>query len=235
MTVVVDIILSALLILFVFLGARNGFVRSVLGMVAVALAAVLAVWLSEPIAKIVYDSLLKASVETAIAAQLPDINSAQLTVGNTQAIISSIPEAFVNAAASMGIDVKAIAEQAGSFDFSNVDVASEIASRVAQPVAVALLKVLSFVVVFLIIDIVLQFVVSGISKVFKLPVLKTFNRCLGGVVGAVKGVFFVITLALLLNASAAVVSNVDFVEAVNSSKIINIIVSTDVFSQLALV
>lgn len=234
MVAVIDIFLIALFILFIFLGVRNGFVRSALGMVAVAVAAISAVWLSGPVAQAVYDGFFKASIETAIAAQLPDISSAQSTVDNTQTIIASIPEAFVNAASSIGIDVSAIAEQAGSFDFSAANVAAEITESVAQPVAVALLKIVSFVLIFLIIDVVLQFVVSGISKFFKLPVLKTFNRFLGGAVGAVKGVFFVVTLALLLNASAAVISNVDFVGAVNSSKIINIIVSTDVFSQLAL-
>ena len=234
MIAVIDLILLALLIVFVYLGAKNGFVRSILGVVAVVVAAILASCFSAPVAQAVYDGFFKASIETAIAEQLPDMSSAQATVDNVQVVVSSIPEAFVNAAAKMGIDISDIATQAGNFDFGAANVAAEITEKVAQPIAVSLLEVLSFVAVFLIAYVILQPVVSSISRFFKLPVLKTFNRALGGVVGAVKGVFFVVTVALLLYASVPVVSNAEFIEAVNSSNIINMIVSTEIFSQLAL-
>ncbi len=232
MVAVIDLILLALLMLFIGIGIKNGFVRSILSMVAAVVAAVLATVLSAPVAQAVYDSFFKASIETAIAAQLPDISSAQTTVANVQVAVSLIPQTLVDMAAKMGIDVPTIATQAGNFDLGAANIAAEITEKIAQPVAVSLLRVLSFVAVFLIAYVVLQIVVYIISKFFDLPVLKTFNRGLGGIVGAVKGVFFVVTAALLLHASAAVVSNTEFIEAVNSSKIINMIVSTDVLSQL---
>lgn len=77
----------------------------------VAAAAALAVWLSEPVASGIYDLFIKKSLETAVAAQLPDMSSAQLTSQNVQEVISSLPAAIVKAAQSMGVDIAAISER----------------------------------------------------------------------------------------------------------------------------
>ena len=111
--------------------------------------------------------------------------------------------------------------------------AAELTDKVARPIALAVLKVIAFAVIFLILNLVLQIAVSVISRLFDLPVLKTFNRTLGGVLGAVKGLLLVTVLAVLLDASTAFITNADFVTAVGNSKIVDIIVSTGVFSRLA--
>ena len=139
----------------------------------------------------------------------------------------------VSAASSLGIDVSELAEQTGSINLNTSNMAAELTDKVAQPIALAVLKVLAFAVIFLLLNLVLQIVVSVISRLFKLPVLKTFNHALGGALGAVKGLMLVVVLAVLLDASTAFVTNADFVTAVGNSKIVDIIVSTGVFSRLA--
>lgn len=97
--------------LCIFVGVKNGLIRSIIGLVVVAAAAALAVWLSEPVASGIYDLFIKKSLETAVAAQLPDMSSAQLTSQNVQEVISSLPVAIVKAAQSMGVDIAAISER----------------------------------------------------------------------------------------------------------------------------
>ena len=233
MSAIVDIILLIVLFVMILAGIKNGFVRCVLSIVAFTLAFAAAVFLSEPAAQTVYDNFAKEPIESAIAESITDTGTAQTAADSTQAAIDSLPEAVVSAASSLGIDVSQLAEQAGSINLNTSDMAAELTDKVARPIALAVLKVLAFAVIFLILNLVLQIAVSVISRLFDLPVLKTFNRTLGGVLGAVKGLLLVTVLAILLDASTAFVANADFVTAVGNSKIVDIIVSTGVFSRLA--
>ena len=233
MSAIVDIILLIVIFVMILAGIKNGFVRCVLSIVAFTLAFASAVFLSEPAAQTVYDNFAKEPIESAIAERITDTGTAQTAADSTQAAIDSLPEAVVSAASSLGIDVSQLAEQAGSINLNTSDMAAELTDKVARPIALAVLKVLAFAVIFLILNLVLQIVVSVISRLFDLPVLKTFNRTLGGVLGAVKGLLLVTVLAVLLDASTAFITNADFVTAVGNSKIVDIIVSTGVFSRLA--
>lgn len=233
MSAIVDIILLIVLFVMILAGIKNGFVRCVLSIVAFTLAFAAAVFLSEPAAQTVYDNFAKEPIESAIAESITDTGTAQTAADSTQAVIDSLPEAVVSAASSLGIDVSQLAEQAGNINLNTSDMAAELTDKVARPIALAVLKVLAFAVIFLILNLVLQIAVSVISRLFDLPVLKTFNRTLGGVLGAVKGLLLVTVLAILLDASTAFITNADFVTAVGNSKIVDIIVSTGVFSRLA--
>ena len=233
MSAIVDIILLIVLFVMILAGIKNGFVRCVLSVVAFTLAFAAAVFLSEPAAQTVYDNFAKEPIESAIAERITDTGTAQTAADSTQAVIDSLPEAVVSAASSLGIDVSQLAEQVGSINLNTSDMAAELTDKVARPIALAVLKVLAFAVIFLILNLVLQIAVSVISRLFDLPVLKTFNRTLGGVLGAVKGLLLVTVLAILLDASTAFITNADFVTAVGNSKIVDIIVSTGVFSRLA--
>lgn len=210
--------------LCIFVGVKNGLIRSIIGLVVVAAAAALAVWLSEPVASGIYDLFIKKSLETAVAAQL--------TSQNVQEVISSLPAAIVKAAQSMGVDIAAISEKAGSVDLSASNIAAEICDSVAKPIAVAVLKVLSFAVIFFVCDFFLQIAAKAVCKLFELPVIRSVNRTLGGVFGALKGVFVAVFACLLLDAAASFAPGTQFASAVGASKLVSLIVSTDIFSRL---
>ena len=218
----------AVFALCIFVGVKNGLIRSVIGLVVVAVSAALAVWLSEPVANGIYNLFIKESLETAVAAQLPDMSSAKLTSQNVQQVISSLPAVIVKA----GVDIAAISEKAGSIDLSAANIAAEICDSVAKPIAVAVLRVLSFAVVFFVCDLVLQLVARAVCKLFELPVIRSVNRVLGGVFGALKGLFVVVFACLLLDAAASLLPGTQFASAVGASKLVTFIVSTDIFSRL---
>ena len=227
MDFIVDFLIVAVFALCIFVGVKNGLIRSIIGLVVVAAAAALAVWLSEPVASGIYDLFIKKSLETAVAAQLPDMSSQ-----NVQEVISSLPAAIVKAAQSMGVDIAAISEKAGSVDLSASNIAAEICDSVAKPIAVAVLKVLSFAVIFFVCDFFLQIAAKAVCKLFELPVIRSVNRTLGGVFGALKGVFVAVFACLLLDAAASFAPGTQFASAVGASKLVSLIVSTDIFSRL---
>ena len=232
MNLIVDIFIVAVFAVLVLSGVRNGLVRSVISLIVVIACAALAVWLSEPAAQGAYDLFIKNSLETAVEARLPDTSSAQLTAQNVQEVIASLPAVIVEAAQSMGVDINSISQQAGAIDLNSVNIAAELCDSIAKPIAVAVLKVLCFALIFFVSDILLQIVANGVCKLFDLPVIRSFNRALGGVFGAVKGVFTVVFICLLLDAAASFVPGTAFALAVGESKLVSMIVSTDAFSRL---
>ncbi len=139
---------------------------------------------------------------------------------------------ILKAAQSMGVDIAAISEKAGSVDLSASNIAAEICDSVAKPIAVAVLKVLSFAVIFFVCDFFLQIAAKAVCKLFELPVIRSVNRTLGGVFGALKGVFVAVFACLLLDAAASFAPGTQFASAVGASKLVSLIVSTDIFSRL---
>ena len=232
MNLIVDVFIVAVFAVMVLSGVRNGLVRSVISLVVVIACAALAVWLSEPAAQGAYDLFIKNSLETAVEARLPDTSSAQLTAQNVQEVIASLPAVIVEAAQSMGVDINSISQQAGVIDLNSANIAAELCDSIAKPIAVAVLKVLFFVLIFFGFDFILQIAAKGVCKLFDLPVIRSFNRALGGVFGAVKGVFTVVFICLLLDAAASFVPGTAFALAVGESKIVSMIVSTGAFSRL---
>ena len=132
----------------------------------------------------------------------------------------------------MGVDIAAISEKVGSVDLSASNIAAEICDSVAKPIAVAVLKVLSFAVIFFVCDFFLQIAAKAVCKLFELPVIRSVNRTLGGVFGALKGVFVAVFACLLLDAAASFAPGTQFASAVGASKLVSLIVSTDIFSWL---
>lgn len=232
MEFIIDILILAVFALFVINGVKNGLVRSVVGLVVVIVSAGVAVWLSEPVAQAAYNIFIKNGIESAVAAQLPDISSAELTAQNVQEVIAPLPDSIVRAAENMGVDIAAVSRQAGEIDLSASNISAEICNSIAMPIAVAVLKVICFALIFFVCNIVLQFVSKAVCKLFDLPVIRSVNRTLGGVFGAVKGVFVVVSLCLLLDAVASLVPDNELASAVRDSKIVDFIVSTDIFSRL---
>jgi uncharacterized membrane protein required for colicin V production len=88
-------------------------------------------------------------------------------------------------------------------------------------------KLIITVLTFVILSALLNFLVSLINKVFKIPVLKQANQILGGLIGAICGGIIVVILCFVLQISSNVVYNAEYVEAVENSKIVQLVLSDE--------
>lgn len=88
-------------------------------------------------------------------------------------------------------------------------------------------KLIITVLTFVVLSALLNFLVSLINKVFKIPVLKQANQLLGALIGAVCGGIIVVILCFALQISSHVVYNAEYVNAVENSKIVQLVLSDD--------
>lgn len=88
-------------------------------------------------------------------------------------------------------------------------------------------KLIITVLTFVVLSALLNFVVHLIDKFFKIPVLKQANQILGGLLGAVCGGIIVVILCFVLQISSHVVYNAEYVNTVENSKIVQLVLSDE--------
>ncbi len=196
-------------------GRRKGFFRTVFSLVAIAVAMLVAHEYSAPFAEWANEAFLqKAAVDT-----LANSISAYIGEGS-QAIVNAIPDYIAKAAEAGGVAVSGIVSDLGS-SVDAVSVAEQIYSGIYGIIVFPILSVIAFLIIFAISKSILSFGVSFINNVFKLPILKGLNKTLGGVIGAVKGIFIIGIVGVLLVVCAPIMPE-EFSSAVTSSTIPNI-------------
>jgi hypothetical protein len=182
-------------------------------------AFLLAYQLSPVLAPVIYDSFLSEKVYEAIKAKLVNASGATDVARQVTAVLASIPDYAVSIAASIGIDTGGLTEKVNGLDNTSTTIARELADKVAAPLITAVTHAVLFVILLVLSYVILMIVVGLIDKFFKLPVLKTANKLLGGALGAVKGVILVFLLCAILEILFGKGGDSFISHAVESSKI----------------
>ncbi len=86
-------------------------------------------------------------------------------------------------------------------------------------------KLIITVITFVVVAALMNALVKLVNKFFKVPVLKQANQILGGLLGALCGGIIVTVLCFALQISAHVVYKTEFASAVESSKIVQLVLS----------
>lgn len=220
MAYAVDILLLLAFFGMIVVSAAKGFVKSVLGMLAMIAAFVIAYQLSAVLAPVIYDRFISERVYETIKEKLVDSSGAGAAARQAAAVFASIPAAVLNMAGTIGIDTAGIAQKVNELDNQGANIAAELEKSVAAPIITAVAHAVLFVVILALSYILLMIAVKLIDKFFKLPLLKTANKLLGGILGAFKGVILVFLLCVILEIVAGAGKNSFATDAVASSKII---------------
>ncbi len=223
MTLAIDIILVVIFAAFVLTAIKKGFVLSLLEFGAVILAFVLAYSFSPKVAEAAYDGFVKEATIKTIETQIEENVSLKETATQTQVLLESIPNYMVSVADFMGISVdEDIKKDIANSNFTSENIATELVEKIAQPVIIGALTALSFVVLAIVLLFVLKFLAQIIAKIFKLPLIKTVNKLLGGILGACKGIAVVIFICTILTVFFAS-GDSEFANAINDSVIVNLV------------
>lgn len=218
MSMAFDIILLVLWVIFVAVGAKKGFLHTLLEFAVFVVAMIASYQLSAYFAPQIYANWLEPKVILALQDVLPA--SGGSAVQQAQAILASIPEEAASFVESLGIDVNSLAKQIGELHItSSGELAKVLADKVGGPIVVQVCKWIIFSVSAVVISIVLKVIVSLISKKIKYPSVISANAIVGGVIGGVKGLLVIALVCMIARLAVDVIPNIDksFVDVVNSS------------------
>jgi len=201
--IVIDLLLAAVLALFIWLGARKGFVLTLCSLLAVVVALVGATLISNTLAPMVADALepkVTAAIEEQLDTYIQEVSAAGGELSPVQ-VFAALKE-------KGGVYewVAGQLEQVPGAADPIVGAASQAIARAARTVAEQLARGVIFSVAFLLVLIAWFFISHALDLVSKLPVIDSLNHTLGGVLGAVKGLVIVYAAAWVLCSLTGTVS-----------------------------
>lgn len=204
---IVDIIIIAIIVLFVIIGVKRGLAKTILNLAGLVLTAVSAYYISSFLSQLFYDMFIKQTVITNTQ-QIIEQNGIDYAVSNC---LEAVPQ-WVNGIISFivgafGISLNEFQNQItvpANISFS----ASQVIESVLAPVVTSVLSIILVIILFIIILIIVKKLVKLVLRIFNIPVIKQINQFLGGIVGLAEGLLIVF-IAVNIISMAAGFSNPD--------------------------
>ncbi len=185
-----DISVLVIIVVFTFIGLKNGFLYSVFRLLSYILSVVFAIKfypvLSAMLQKTVIYANIKASVISGILKQ-QSADGVSLQERTAQSIVDGLK--------LPGFLKESILENIGKKDVLGFQ---KITEAIGTEIATLVINILSMILIYLIIRFGLIFARVIIKTIAKLPVFKQLDRAGGLVLGAIEGIFIVYILCALL-------------------------------------
>lgn len=182
---VLDGIILAVWLYFIFSGFAKGFFKSLMGLATSLLAFLAASKLSQLWAPDVADKVAKQGLTNLFSTMLPDVDVTGGVV-DSQGLSSSLSGLGLTQGLADSISHN-VQVAAGSAASAGEDVKTLVAQELANEIALGLTQILLFLILFLLIGIVIRLVLWAVDALFHLPGLNFLNRLGGGALGVVQG------------------------------------------------
>lgn len=194
MSYILDAIVILIVLFYVFISAKKGFVRTLIEVVGFVAAIVIAFTVSTPIAEVSYDSFIYPSIAENVEVTGKDnINDA------ADAVWDKLPK-FITENSFFGVskdNVTASAED--EFANQSDSIAQSISDKMIKPTVVKLLSVIVSFVLVIILLFVAKILAKYVNKLFTFSIVGDINKFLGGALGVVKGAAIAIIFCLVIS------------------------------------
>lgn len=191
MSIVIDLILLAVILVFTLISAKRGFVKVLVETVGFVAAIIVAFTISTPLAEVTYDKIIEPPVVKAAVNAVGE--SAEHEAWN------ALPEFLMNND-FFGEEINAFTQKISENIAEGTETAVKTASQeIVKPIAVKIFGLLYSVILVLVLSILVKFLAKLINGMFSFSVVGTLNRTLGGVLGAVKGIIIAIVICMVIS------------------------------------
>lgn len=200
MSIILDAIIVLIILLFVFLSAKKGFVRTLIEVVGFIAAIAIALSLSTPIANFCYDKTVNPIVAKTVQSAI-DEGSSNATEA-VDAVWNKLPS-FLTESSFFNLSKENISNSInGEIAADTTQLINSIDSFV-KPAISKLLSVIISVILVVVLLFVVKLLAKVVNKIFSFSVIGDINKTLGGILGLVKGaavsVIFCMIISLILS------------------------------------
>ncbi len=220
MGTVIDLLLITVVIIFVVMGARKGFARTLLSFLAKIASIIIAYFVSDMYADVVYEKFFKESVVGTLEANIDSTISSGKLSEQIMSVWENLPDFLKGIGDVFRLDIMAFKGEIDDISLSE-GMATSLEQTIAGPLAIAVCRILLFALVSFVASILLSIIVNLICKVVQLPVLRSANKLLGAILGLMNGLICVFIISFICTIASGLIVSDAFAEAVNSSYIIN--------------
>lgn len=185
-----DIISLIIIIVFVIIGVKSGAAKAICRLLSLISSFLLAVFLSHFLAELVYNAFIKQTIIDNISTVIND-SALSTAAEKAQGIIDSLPLVLSNSLSYFGVSSVNLTTMMTSSQVNSIE------SVIMTPV-VGVISIIFFIILFVLLLFVLKKVFRGISKLFRLPLIRVIDSAFGFLLGIIEGVLAVSILAFAL-------------------------------------
>lgn len=205
-----DAIIVVIFLLFIILGVKRGFVRSVLDLVGTLAAMLVSMWFSGIAAQWFFSTFLQESLTRQIAEALQAAPAADAA----DAVLSVVPEILRGGLEAFGITSDAINQAVAGTSGQ----AAEAVVAVLAPMVVSALRGLFALVLFIFLLVIFRILSGVVCRIFRLPVLRQLDKGLGILLGVAQAALITVLLCFCAQALISV-SSPWLVETIQASQV----------------
>ena len=189
MSIIIDLVIVLIMLLFIFLGYKRGLVKVAFKLCTFFIAIIVAFVFYKPVAKLVIaNTNIDETIETAITRKI-------------------LPE---GATETQEVD---LSQDLPSIILKN---SSDTVQSISKSFTNTIIETACLLLIFIIVKIVLKFVTALADLIAKLPILKQFNKLGGTLYGIIEGLFIVFLGFAIISLIAPMLDS-SVLDAINSS------------------
>ena len=228
MNALLDIFIVVIFIICVYFGYKNGFVKSVMGIISFIIAVVTAQLFTPQLSEFIYAKYIQPTFVNKIIEDLAAIIGRGTENLDLNKLLAEIPKEFDKIVTNYGSNVDEVqtwlntAVSNGTSDVNNY-----VANNLVEPLSKNISDFISFTIIFFAVLIVCSILVAVINSIVKLPGLNFINRLGGTLMGVMYGITWGYIIVFLVSLALPYCAARDFITS--ASDVIN---NTTIFKWL---
>lgn len=198
MNLILDGLILVVCIVTVILGAKRGFIKSVMGVCTLIVSLLVAYTFTPDVSAYIEKQPMITGISDSITETLKSLSKNESGTYDLEKLFTDMPDAFQQILQRYDADTDTLTDAVPPTASSEEDAVDTLSRIIAEPVAGTISDVLAFLGLFTACVIVLKLLTWILDLIFQLPVLKTANTMLGLLVGIVCAFLWAWVLSSLL-------------------------------------
>ncbi len=212
MSLFLDVILIVVMVMCVVYGHKNGFFKSVMGLISGVLSAFVAYTFMPALAAFLKEKVFLDKISKGIAdafASAAKVGGGEMAGGVTYDFEKMLENPQITAIAERyGVDSESLSEMVAGAGDATYETIQSISENIAASVTDTVSNICAFIIIFVVATIVLKIFTVIIGGIFSLPVLKSFDRGLGIIAGVIAAIFFAWVISVAAEVALSVMVTV---------------------------
>ena len=198
MSLVLDIIMVAIVIVHIIIYAKRGIVKSFILFTGNIISVILASKISGPIAKYIFESLFKTKLIQTITEKFMETGVPQTADKIISEGLGGLPDYLQKAIALFGGNPETINDGAVSVGQGAEELSKFIVENTVAPIVTSLIQIVVFIILFALFISLVRIIARTSNIVKKIPVVGQVNGFLGGILGFLSGMLIVIFIMFVI-------------------------------------
>ncbi len=229
MSIILDAIIVLIILVFVFLSAKKGFVRTLIEVVGFIAAIAIALSVSTPIANFCYDTavqpIVTKTVESTVNEGSSNVNEA------VDAVWNKLP-AFLTESNFFSLSKEGITSSINNETAADTTQLITSINSIVKPAVSKLISVLISVILVVVLLFVVKILAKLVNKIFSFSLVGDINKTLGGLLGLIKGAAVAVIFCMIVSLILSFTKNGFLIftyDAINSSYLFKFIMGLSPF------